>query len=78
VRHRPAEENTFERFGENVGALGSRWDVLEDEDVGLDLLLNVVVLHVDVLCALGGAVGVGYVYCALVVNLEGSRARDVR
>jgi hypothetical protein len=72
------EENAFEGLCEKVGALGSRWDLLENEDVGLDLLLDLMVFHVDMLCALGRAVSVGHVDSALVVNLEGSGPRDVR
>jgi hypothetical protein len=62
------EENAFEGLCEKVGALGSRWDLLENEDVGLDLLLDLMMSHDDRLCMLGGAVGVGHVDGALVVN----------
>jgi hypothetical protein len=64
------KEDALEGLGEEVGALGCGRDLLKSEDAGLDLLLDVVVFHVNVLGALGGSVRMGHVDGPLIVDLE--------
>lgn len=64
------KEDALEGLGEEVGALGCGRDLLKSDDAGLDLLLDVVVFHVNVLGALGGSVRMGHVDGPLIVDLE--------